>query len=137
MTKRTLFIIIGLLLFLDIAAFIVYFLGNSNGDGKSPIEYVLRDSVVSEYADTIPDKVVVDKFDTIVYADNFLSLDRMKVGDVSKPMTCSVKMKFIWPKSINNSTDLDDLQRELLSRISLINKNDLDKTVEYLKEHAE
>ena len=59
------------------------------------------------------------------------------MGDVSKPMTCSVKMKFIWPKSINNSTDLDDLQRELLSRISLINKNDLDKTVEYLLKNPE
>ena len=50
MTKRTLFIIIGLLFFLDVAALIVYLVGNSNPDGKSPIEYVLRDSIVHESA---------------------------------------------------------------------------------------
>jgi hypothetical protein len=107
--------------------------GNSNADGKSPIEYVLRDSVAREMADTIPDVLIEDKFDTITRSANFLSFDRIKVGDTSKPMTCSVKLKFVWPKSINNSTNLDDLYSELLSRISLTNKSSsLDKTIEYL-----
>ena len=137
MTKRTLYIIIALLFFLDIAAFIVYFLGNSNSDGKSPIEYVLRDSVAREMADTIPDNVVKDKFDTIAHDISFLSFDRMKVEGNMVPMTSKIKIKFVWPLSINNFDKLDDLHHELLSRISMTNRNSLDNTLDYLLNHPE
>lgn len=137
MTKRTLFIIIGLLFFLDVAALIVYLVGNSNPDGKSPIEYVLRDSIVHEMADTIPDKLVVDQFDTISRSATFVSLDKMMVGNVSKPMTCTMKLKFVWPKSINGRDDVSSLHRELLSRLSRMGGDNVNTVINSLFEKPE
>ena len=117
MTKRTLLIIIGLLVLLDSAAFFVYLIGNSNSDGKSPIENVFRDSVAC-VADTIPDTLTQDKFDTITRSESFLSLDKMKVGNEFKSMKCMMKIKLIWPVAVNNNNDLSSLHRELLSRIT-------------------
>lgn len=117
MSKRTLFIIIGLLSLLDLATFFIYFVGHSNSDGKSPIEYVLRDSLAVEMADTIPDALVTDVYDTIYRSVNYVSRDFMTVGRARKPMTCTVKLKMLWPKSVNNNTGLKDLHNELLALI--------------------
>lgn len=136
MTKRTLFIIIGLLLLLDIAAFFVYLIGNSNSDGKSPIEYVLRDSV-AHMADTIPDRIIEDKFDTIARDAAFVSRDKIRVGKELKPMTCSVKFKFIWPTSINNNSNLGKLHKELISRIATTSASDVDGLTKHLLDHPE
>ena len=137
MTKRTLFIIIGLLVFLDLAALFVYMIGHSNSDGKSPIEYVLRDTVNTEMADTLPDKVIPDKFDTIAMSENYISHDRMGTGVNSVKMTCEVKLKFIWPKEINGNNKLDALSKELLSRLDLKGKNDAQDAASYLIKHPE
>ena len=48
MTKRTLLIIIGLLVLLDVAAIIIYLAGTKNHDGKSPLDFTIdRSNVVT------------------------------------------------------------------------------------------
>ena len=136
MTKRTLLIIIGLLVLLDSAAFFVYLIGNSNSDGKSPIENVFRDSVAT-VADTIPSTFIEDKFDTITRNESFLSLDKMKVGNEFKSMKCMMKIKLIWPVAVNNNNDLSSLHRELLSRITSTSSDDVKEALDQLFEKPE
>lgn len=132
MTKRTLYIIIGLLFFLDFAAFFVYLVGHSNGDGKTPIEYVLRDTVNVEFADTIPDTIIEDKFDTISRDVSYISKDHITIDNVKKPMTCTVKLKVVWPKSVNGSSSLEDLHSELLRKLDRKSFSDIKQAVAQL-----
>lgn len=118
MTKRTLYIIICLLLFLDAAAIFIYIVSNTNRDGKNPIEFSLgSDSLPAEMADTLPDYIIADRFDTIERKASFVSLDKVSNGKDSKRMTCSVKFKLMWPKSINNHTNVRTLETELMEKM--------------------
>lgn len=132
MSKRTLFIIIGLLLVLDVAVFLVYLIGHSNSDSTNPLDYMFRDSVSVEMADTIPDALVTDVYDTISRSANFVSRDMIKVGGLSKPMTCSIKVKLLWPKNVNNSTKLGDLHNELLNLMSAPRGESINNALEAL-----
>lgn len=117
MSKRTLYIIIGLLLFLDVAAFLIYIVGNSNRDGKSPINFALNDSSAVEQADTIPDVVLEDRFDTISRSVTYVSHEKIMVGNEGKRMFATVKLKLVWPVSINNRKDLGKLEKALMKKM--------------------
>ncbi|MBQ6647968.1 MAG: hypothetical protein IJM66_03880 [Muribaculaceae bacterium] len=137
MTKRTLFIIIGLLLFLDLAAFFVYLVGHSNSDGKSPIEYALRDKTASAEVGELPEKVIPDEFDTITMASDYISHDKAGVGVNAVSMTCEVKLKFIWPKNINGNDRLGNLNRELLNILDAGGNDNARDAAHYLLKHPE
>ncbi len=146
LTKRNLLIIIGLLFLLDLAAIFVYVISHTNSEGKSPIDFVLNDSILNETKDSErdtfptkldPAKLFLDKFDTIARSQSFVSKDMIPVAGKLKPMTCSVKMKFVWPKSINDETSLNDLYKELISRISSDAPSDISDAVEWVLENPE
>ena len=138
LTKRNLFILIGLLVLLDLASFFVYFMSHINRDGKNPIEYVMEkaDSVSFEM-DSVPAEFVVDKFDTIARIENYVSKNQMQVGATNKPMTCSVKIKMVCPKSINGNSNLDDLYTELMRHVSSNAPSNVNDAVEWLLDNPE
>ena len=115
MTKRTLFIIIGLLVLLDVSTFIVYWSGTGNQDGKTSLDFGLMpvDTIV-ENADTIPDVIVEDRFDTLSRQASYVSQEMAVVGGHKKRMTCDIKMKLVWPQSINGSSEFEDLKNSLM-----------------------
>lgn len=118
MTKRTLFIIIGLLVLLDLAAIIIYLAGTKNGDGRSPLDLTFDKSNEVTLADTIPQKVATDEFDTIQTSVNFLSTDKVQDGGELKRMSSTVKVKFIWPKEINKSKQFMELENALMMKLT-------------------
>lgn len=118
MSKRTLFIIIGLLIFLDLASFLIYFVSNSNRDGKSPLEFSFGDTVASKMADTIPDVLIEDKFDTISHSVTYASQDLIDDGGVKKHMISTINLKFVWPVSINGRKHFHELEQALMHKIS-------------------
>lgn len=115
MTKRTLYIIICLLLFLDASAIFIYIVGNSNRDGKSAIDFSRDKSIPAEVADTIPDRLIEDRYDTITRSASFVATD--VVADNGKRMTCDVKFKLVWPKSVNNNTELKVIEDAIMERL--------------------
>lgn len=114
MTKRTLYIIICLLLLLDAAAIFIYLVGNSNRDGKSAIDFSRDESTPVTLADTIPDHLSEDRFDTIVRNANFVAEQMILDGDKEKRMTCTVQFKVVWPQSINGSSKLQNLEEKII-----------------------
>lgn len=139
LTKRNLLIIIGLLFLLDLAAFFVYIISHTNRDGKSPIEFVLpTDTVQFDIKeDTVPETLVADEFDTIARSENFVSKDVVPKAGKLRPLTCSVKMKFVWPKSINDEKNLDNLHEELIKRISPMAPSNVNDAVEWILDNPE
>ena len=75
MTKRTLFIIIGLLLLLDIAAIIIYLASKSNLDSTFD-----SNEATHTKADVMPDKASIDEFEAFQDTVNFLSTDKVDAG---------------------------------------------------------
>lgn len=118
MTKRTLFIIIGLLVLLDVAAIIIYLAGAKTRDGKSPLDFTIDKSNEVTLADTIPQNAAVDDFDTIQTTVNFLSTDKILDGGEQKRMSSTVMIKFIWPKEINNSKQFVELENALMTKLT-------------------
>lgn len=138
LTKRNLFILIGLLVLLDLASFFVYFMSHINRDGKNPIEYVMeKTDTASVEMDSVPAEFVADKFDTIARIENYVSKNLMQVGATNKPMTCSVKIKFVCPKSINDNSNLDDLYKELMRQVSSNAPSNVNDAVEWLLNNPE
>lgn len=114
MTKRTLYIIICLLLFLDAAAIFIYLVGNSNRDGKSAIDFSRDESTPAMLADTIPDQLSEDRFDTITRNASFVAEKMVHDGDKEKRMTCTVQFKVVWPQSINGNSKLQKLEDKII-----------------------
>jgi len=135
MSKRTLYIIICLLLLLDVAAFVIYILGNSNRDGKSPIEMRMRDSIDVEMADTIPDALVEDRFDTISREVNYVSLDKVSDGVEEKRMSTTIKLKLVWPESINHNSSLKQLESALMEKLLGRAYETVDQAIDSLISH--
>ena len=121
MTKRTLFIIIGLLVFLDVAALLIYLVSNSNRDGKSPLELTFDEDRIVLPADTIPSIVNEDRFDTIERKITYVSSDKIMVDGQSKGMLSSIRVKMAWPASINKSSSLTDLEHALIKKLLGVN----------------
>ena len=117
MSKRTLFIIIGLLIFLDVASFLIYFVSNSNRDGKSPLDFSFGDTVAVKIADTIPDVLIEDKFDTISHSVTYASQDLIDDGGVKKHMISTINLKFVWPASINGRNHFHELEKALMHKL--------------------
>ena len=118
MTKRTLFIIIGLLVLLDVAAVIIYLSGTKNHDGKSPLDFTIDRSNEVTRADTIPDKVTLDDFETFKDTMNYISTDKVEDGGEMKRMSSTVIVELQWPKKINNSTQFLELQNALMTKLT-------------------
>ena len=138
LTKRNLFILIGLLVLLDMASFFVYFMSHINRDGKNPIEYVIeRADTASVARDTVQAEFGADKFDTIAVAENYVTKNLMQVGASNKPMMCSVKIKFVCPKSINGYTNLNDLYKELMCQVSPNAPSNVNDAVQWLLKNPE
>lgn len=114
MTKRTLYIIICLLLLLDAAAIFIYLVGNINRDGKSSLLSLRDKNVPVEKADTIPDRLSDDRFDTITRSASFVASNKVLVDDEQKRMTSTIKFKVVWPLSINGKRDLNTLENEII-----------------------
>lgn len=113
MTKRTLFIIIGLLLLLDIAAIIIYLASKSNLDSTFD-----SNEATHTKADVMPDKASIDEFDAFQDTVNFLSTDKVEDGGEKKRMSATVMINLNWPKSINKSTQFLELQNALMMKLT-------------------
>lgn len=125
MTKRTLYIIICLLLFLDVSAIFIYIVGNSNRDGKNALDFSRDSSIPAEVADTIPDRLIEDRYDTIIRNASLVATD--VVASDGKRMTCDIKFKLVWPKSINNKTELKVIEDAIMEKLfgkDFLNIND-------------
>lgn len=118
MTKRTLFIIIGLLVLLDVAAIIIYLAGTKNHDGKSPLDFTIDKSNEVIRADTIPDKASLDVFETIEKTVNFISTDKVEDRGRPRRMTSTVIINLTWPKTVNGSSKFMELQNALMTKLT-------------------
>ncbi|MBR5639806.1 MAG: hypothetical protein IKW83_08595 [Muribaculaceae bacterium] len=118
MTKRTLLIIIGLLVLLDVAAIIIYMSDHKTRDGKSPLDFTIEKSNEVTKADTIPSKTSPDKFETIEDTVNYISDDKVEDGGEMKRMTAAVIVKLVWPKEINDTTYFPELQNALMTKLT-------------------
>lgn len=119
MTKRTLFIIIGLLALLDLAAIIIY-LSAPNREGKSPLGTTF-DNInrgTHTQADVLPDKASLDDFETIADTVNFISTDKVEDHGEMKRMSATVIVKLLWPKTINGSKQFMELQNALMTKLT-------------------
>lgn len=108
MTKRTLFIIIGLLALLDAAAIIIYMAGHYSRD--------------DEQTETVPADILSkdlknDVFDTIQTTANYLSVDKVLDNGEQKKMSATIMFKMIWPKEINGNKQLRELENELMTKL--------------------
>ena len=137
MTKRTLYIIIGLLLLLDIAAILIYLAGNTNRDGKSAIDFTRDESTPVVIADTIPDRLSEDRFDTIARNGNFVSEQMVLDDDKEKRMTCTVQFKVVWPQSINGKNKLKDLEESIIKTMLGKNYNSINEAITSTIENPE
>lgn len=137
MTKRTLYIIIGLLLLLDIAAILIYLAGNTNRDGKSAIDFTRDESTPVVVADTIPDRLSEDRFDTIARNGNFVSEQMVLDDDKEKRMTCTVQFKVVWPQSINGKNKLKDLEEIIIKTMLGKNYNSINEAITSTIENPE
>lgn len=135
MTKRTLFIIIGLLLLLDLAAIIIYLAGTKNRDGKSPLDFTIDKNNEVAFADTIPSTMAVDEFDTIQSSVNFLSTDKVLDGKEQKRMSATVMFKIIWPKEINHKRQIMELENALMTKVAGKTYPDVKQMVKDLSEN--
>ena len=119
MTKRTLFIIIGLLALLDVAAIIIY-LSAPNREGKSPLDttYDNINQGTHTQADILPDKASLDEFEPIEDPVNFISTDKVDDGGEQKRMSSTVIIKLQWPKKINGSNQFLELQNALMTKLT-------------------
>ena len=119
MTKRTLFIIIGLLVLLDVAAIIIY-LSAPNREGKSPLDttYDNINKGTHTQADVLPDKASLDEFETIKDSVNFISTDKVEDGGEQKRMSATVIINLQWPKTINGSNQFLELQNALMTKLT-------------------
>jgi len=117
MTKRTLFIIIGLLVLLNIAAIIIY-LSAPNHEGKSPLDLSLEKS--NEFApnDSSYTSPSVDEFVNYNETVNYLSTDKVQDGNEKKRMSATVIVKLVWPKEINHSTQFMELENALMTKLT-------------------
>lgn len=136
MTKRTLFIIIGLLTLLDIAAIVIY-LSAPNREGKSPLDFSNDKSSSATPAEIIPDKASLDDFKTYEDTVNFLSTDKVADGDEQKRMSATVIYKLVWPKIINKSPQFLELQNELMTRLTGKTYPNVEKMVKDLSTNPE
>lgn len=118
MTKRTLLIIIGLLVLLDVAAIIIYLAGTKNRDGKSPLDFTIDKSNEVTRADTIPGKASLDDFETIEDTVNHISTDKVEDRGEQKRMTATVIIKLNWPKTVNGSKQFLELQNALMTKLT-------------------
>ena len=119
MTKRTLFIIIGLLVLLDVAAIIIY-LSAPNREGKSPLDttYDNINQGTHSQADVLPDKATLDEFETIGDTVNFISTDKVEDGGEMKRMSATTIINLQWPKTINGSPQFMELQNALMHSLT-------------------
>ncbi len=117
MTKRTLFIIIGLLALLDVAAIIIY-LSAPNREGKSPLDTTFDRNDTHTQADILPDKTTIDDFESYQDTVNFLSTDKVEDGGELKRMSATVMINLYWPKEINNSNQFLELQNALMLKLT-------------------
>lgn len=109
MTKRTLFIIIGLLVLLDVAAMIIYVAGHYNRDDEH---------TEAVPADIISQDLKVDRFDTIQTTANFLSTDKMLDRGEPKKMSATIMFKMVWPKEVNGNKNVKELENALMTKIT-------------------
>lgn len=119
MTKRTLFIIIGLLMLLDVAAIIIY-LSAPTRDGKSPLDttYDNINQGTHSQADVLPNKATLDDFETIEDTVNYISTDKVMDRGEKKRMSATIIVKLQWPKKINGSKQFLELQNALMTRLT-------------------
>ncbi len=119
MTKRTLFIIIGLLVLLDVAAIVIY-LSAPTREGKSPLDTTydnINQGTHSE-ATVLPLKTSLDDFETIEDTVNFISTDKVQDGGEMKRMSATVIIKLQWPKVINGSKQFMELQNAMMTKLT-------------------
>ena len=112
MTKRTLFIIIGLLMLLDAVAIIIYL------SSKSSLDNTFNNKDTHSQADVLPDKASIDDFETIQDTVNFLSTDKVEDGGEKKRMSATVMIDLTWPKTINKSNQFLELQNALMMQLT-------------------
>lgn len=114
MSKRNYYIIIAILVALDIAAAFWYMAGHINSDGKS--DFFGSNSELAMEADTISDKFVSDKFESIEYNAFYVSKIPAVGNDQTTYYTSIKRLKASIPSAINNNNDVAALVAEVANK---------------------
>lgn len=113
MTKRTLLIIIALLVVIDVIAAFWYLSVRIENSGESRDLFEQRDSSEVTIADTLAEDIA-DKFIDRSMVAYFVSSKPAVAGNMMSYYTCVKQVKTRWPKSINGNQELADLQEALV-----------------------
>ena len=113
MTRRTLLIIIALLVIVDIAAAFWYLAAKIEASGESRDLWEIESDSIAELADTM---VVVSVPDTFRLEEShayYMSATPAVRGDRFSHYACIKQVKKRWPESVNGHADLSALERVL------------------------
>lgn len=111
MTKRSLLIIIAILIVADLAAGFWYWSGHFNSDGRSADLFSSADSVTD--ADTLGGNTTPDRYALTDKFSYFVSQTTAVPGNELTRYTCVKRFKARIPQQINGSADIQDLLTEL------------------------
>ncbi|MBQ4367591.1 MAG: hypothetical protein II786_05885 [Muribaculaceae bacterium] len=114
MTKRTLFIIIALLVVVDIAAAFWYLALRIENSGQSSDLFSSTDTSAIATADTIIESTVADVFKLTSHEALFVT--REMAGERKTPLLSVKRAQLRWPASVNGNDSLANLERELLRK---------------------
>lgn len=111
MTKRSLYIIIAILLVMDMAAGFWYLAGHFNSDGHGMELFSGEDQVTD--ADTLGGDTQPDRYHTIDLFRYYVSTKPAVAGNALSYYSCVKRFKGRIPTNVNGSNDLSDLLSEL------------------------
>ena len=117
MSKRSLVIIIALLLLVDLAAALWYMTLRIEASGKSSDLFNINSNDVAVEADTITDNTLPDTFQRITQQVNMLSEQPAPSVNASAHYATIKKVDVRWPQSINGTRRIAALEHALLSKM--------------------
>lgn len=113
MTKRTLVIIIALLVVVDIAAALWYLSLRIEASGESRDLWQSGDTTAT-VADTLTTESIPDTFDLKEFKAYYVSRTPSVIGNEDSYYTCIKRVKARWPLSINGNDSLPALKQTIL-----------------------
>ena len=117
MTKRTLLIIIALLVIVDIVAGFWYLSARLEANGMGfDMFNMARDKAPATAADTVADTNLPNTFVVVERHAYFISTSAAIRGNEQTRFTSVKHVKVRWPQSVNGSDSFPDLDRELLAK---------------------
>ncbi|MBO4870821.1 MAG: hypothetical protein J5565_02415 [Muribaculaceae bacterium] len=130
MSKRSLLIIILLLTIVDIVAAFWYLAARIEASGSSrDIFEIVPDTTVAEMADTLTETNVPDSFMMAEQHAYYVSQQPAIKGDNSTYFYCVKRVKVRWPKSVNGSSRMGQLEHAMLEKMFPMVGNDLEQSI--------